>query len=208
MTTVAPDITWGERELAIFTIEGFAERMSEIRAQIQPKLRLMGERLREPVSRLCSQPCYPHVAKHMRRTVNPPPETWVAFGPSARGYKQFCHYAFVVSSGGVHTRLIVKSEAPERATMAERLRRAARELARATRDVPLRNYAQWDYQGLAEPVENSESFWRGVADRLALKTGGLDLGIGFPARSLKKLSEVEIVKACEQLAPIYRAIVK
>src|ERR1051326_4685565 len=159
MTTVAPELSWGERELAIFTIEGFAERMGEIRAHVQPKLRAIGERLREPVSRLAGQPCYPHVAKHMRRTVNPPPETWVAFGPSPRGYKQFCHYAFVVSSGGVHARIIVKSEANDRAAMAERLRVAARALARSTKSAQLRNYGHWDFQGLPELITNSENFW-------------------------------------------------
>jgi uncharacterized protein YktB (UPF0637 family) len=208
MTTVAPELNWGERELAIFRIEGFNERMSEIRAQIQPKLRAIGERLREPVSRICNQTSYPHVAKHMRRTVNPPPETWVAFGPSARGYKQFSHFAFVVSEGGLHTRLIVKSEAPDRFEQAERLRKSARKLVSATKVLPMRAYGQWDYQGLPALITNNEKFWQEAAERLALKTGGLDLGIGFEKEAAKKLTEADITRAFEQLAPIYLALTK
>lgn len=34
---------------------------------------------------------YSHVAKHLRRTVNPPVDTWIAFGPHRRGYKKDPH---------------------------------------------------------------------------------------------------------------------
>jgi uncharacterized protein YktB (UPF0637 family) len=37
------------------------------------------------------------VAKHARRTVNPPDDTWVAFGPDLRGYKKHCHFKVAVS---------------------------------------------------------------------------------------------------------------
>ncbi len=35
---------------------------------------------------------YPHVAKHARRTVNPPNDTWVAWANNKRGYKQHPHF--------------------------------------------------------------------------------------------------------------------
>jgi len=37
------------------------------------------------------------VAKHARRTVNPPDDTWVAFGPDQRGYKKHPHFKVAVS---------------------------------------------------------------------------------------------------------------
>src|SRR4029453_11001355 len=40
-----------------------------------------------------------HVAKHMRRTVNPPDDTWVAFAADKRGYKKHCHFKVAVSRG-------------------------------------------------------------------------------------------------------------
>jgi hypothetical protein len=108
----------------------------------------------------------------------------------------------------VHARLVVKSEAPDRVAQAERLRGAARQLSRATKNAPLRSYAQWDYQDLPQLLTNNEKFWQLCADRLALKTGGFDIGIGFEAAALAKLTETEILRAFEQLAPIYQALSK
>lgn len=206
MTSVQPERFFGEQELAVFTIADFSERMAAIRAAIQPKLRDLGERLREPIGRLSGQPRFPHVAKHMRRTVNPPPETWVAFGPSARGYKQFCHYAFVISSGGVHARLVVKSEAPDREQMANSLRTATRKLVKQTKALPLRAYYKWDHQNLPELIVNNEDFWHKAAEKLQLREGGFDVGFGYTANELAKLSDAELVRAYEQLTPIYQIL--
>ena len=41
------------------------------------------------------------MAKHARRTVNPPDDTWVAFALDKRGYKKHCHFKVAVSRGGV-----------------------------------------------------------------------------------------------------------
>lgn len=35
---------------------------------------------------------FPHVAKHARRSVNPPADSWVAFANSKRGYKKLPHF--------------------------------------------------------------------------------------------------------------------
>ena len=37
----------------------------------------------------------------MRRTVNPPDDTWVAFAADKRGYKKHCHFKVAVSRGAV-----------------------------------------------------------------------------------------------------------
>ena len=59
---------------------------------------------------LAGRPVYVHVAKHARRTVNPPPETWAAFSHEARGYKKTPHFALAVSRHGVHARLVLNGE--------------------------------------------------------------------------------------------------
>jgi uncharacterized protein YktB (UPF0637 family) len=41
------------------------------------------------------------VARHARRTVNPPDDTWVAFAPDRRGYKKHCHFKVAVSRNAV-----------------------------------------------------------------------------------------------------------
>ena len=50
---------------------------------------------REP--RIGGAPAFAHVAKHARRTVNPPDDTWVAFALDKRGYKKHCHFKVAVS---------------------------------------------------------------------------------------------------------------
>src|SRR5215510_6264745 len=85
------------KEFQIFDIPGFAERMAAIRAEIRPKLEALGDALAPPLARIARVEVFPHVARHARRTVNPPDDTWVAFGPEARGYKRAGHFKVAVS---------------------------------------------------------------------------------------------------------------
>jgi len=85
------------RDFRVFDIPGFAERMAAIRAQIRPKLEGLGATLVAPLGRLARTELFPHVARHARRTVNPPDDTWVAFGPDRRGYKKRQHFKVAVS---------------------------------------------------------------------------------------------------------------
>jgi uncharacterized protein YktB (UPF0637 family) len=84
-------------DFKIFDIPGFHDRMTAILTCIRPKLTSIGERLAPKVSPLVDVPLYVHVAKHARRTVNPPDDTWAAFGASPRGYKKDVHFKVAVS---------------------------------------------------------------------------------------------------------------
>ncbi|UHA74080.1 YktB family protein [Paenibacillus sp. 481] len=75
-----------------FSIEGLDERMEAIRERIQPKFRSIGEHLCGDAALLAGQEMFLHIAKHARRTVNPPKDTWLAIGPSKRGYKSLPHF--------------------------------------------------------------------------------------------------------------------
>ena len=84
-------------DFKVFDIRGFNERMAAILTRIRPKLTSIGEELAPKVSLLVDCPLYVHVAKHARRTVNPPDDTWAAFGASPRGYKKDVHFKVAVS---------------------------------------------------------------------------------------------------------------
>lgn len=75
-----------------FTIEGLDARMEAIRNRIQPKFRTIGEQLISDVAMHSGTEMFLHIAKHARRTVNPPKDTWLAIGPNKRGYKSFPHF--------------------------------------------------------------------------------------------------------------------
>lgn len=84
-------------DFRVFDLHGFQPRMAAIRAQIRPKLEALGAELLQDIGRLTGGDAYAHVAKHARRTVNPPDDTWVAFGPDKRGYKKHCHFKVAIS---------------------------------------------------------------------------------------------------------------
>ncbi len=84
-------------DFRVFDFQGFQPRMTAIRAQIRPKLEALGADLLPDLSRVTGMEAFAHVAKHARRTVNPPDDTWVAFGPDKRGYKKHCHFKVAIS---------------------------------------------------------------------------------------------------------------
>jgi len=84
-------------DFRVFDLQGFQPRMTAIRAQVRPKLEALGADLLPDIGRLTGGEAYAHVAKHARRTVNPPDDTWVAFGPDKRGYKKSCHFKVAIS---------------------------------------------------------------------------------------------------------------
>jgi uncharacterized protein YktB (UPF0637 family) len=75
--------------------------MDAIKRRIRPKLEAVGRELQPDVGRLGGTEAFTHVAKHMRRTVNPPDDTWVAFAGDKRGYKKHCHFKVAVSRGAI-----------------------------------------------------------------------------------------------------------
>jgi uncharacterized protein YktB (UPF0637 family) len=75
-----------------FHIEGLEGRMEAIRSRIQPKFRAISEQLIEELSLHTGDELFLHIAKHARRTVNAPVDTWMAFSSSKRGYKQLPHF--------------------------------------------------------------------------------------------------------------------
>jgi len=84
-------------DFKVFDIKGFNERMAAILTRIRPKLASIGQALEPKLSQAVDSPLYVHVAKHARRTVNPPNDTWAALGTSQRGYKKDVHFKVAVS---------------------------------------------------------------------------------------------------------------
>lgn len=88
-------------DFKVFEVPGFAPRMEAIKTRIRPKLEAAGRDLLPDVGRIGGGLAFAHVAKHARRTVNPPDDTWVAFAQDKRGYKKHPHFKVAVSRGAV-----------------------------------------------------------------------------------------------------------
>lgn len=83
---------FAQEDFEALTVPGLEGRMEAIISRIRPKLETLGTELAPYLSALCGEEMYPHVAKHARRTVNPPNDTWVAWAASKRGYKALPHF--------------------------------------------------------------------------------------------------------------------
>ena len=75
-----------------FLIDGLDERMEAIQTRIQPKFREIGSELEDHLAAQLGNEMYLHIAKHARRTVNPPKDTWLAVADNKRGYKKHPHF--------------------------------------------------------------------------------------------------------------------
>ncbi|MGM9923306.1 MAG: YktB family protein [Bacillus sp. (in: firmicutes)] len=76
----------------VFKIDGLEARMAALQERIRPKLTYLGEQFSQQLSIQLGEEIFPHVAKHARRTINPPNDTWVAFAANKRGYKMLPHF--------------------------------------------------------------------------------------------------------------------
>lgn len=119
------------KDFRVFDIPGFAERMAAIRQGVRPKLERLGEALAPELARVTRAEIFPHVARHARRTVNPPDDTWVAFGPDRRGYKKAPHFKAAVSRHCVRFLFEVGPEHATKAAFARAWKRRAPRLAKA-----------------------------------------------------------------------------
>jgi uncharacterized protein YktB (UPF0637 family) len=120
-----------ERDFQVFAIPDFAGRMAAIRRQIQPKLFSLAEEIGPKLKATVGSGVFSHVAKHMRRTVNPPDDTWVAFGPEKRGYKKAQHFKVAISRRCIRFLFEVGPEYANKAKWAATWQREAGRLASA-----------------------------------------------------------------------------
>jgi uncharacterized protein YktB (UPF0637 family) len=83
---------FAEEDFSIFEIDGLTPRMTALKERIQPKFAEIGSEIATFLTTLLQEPVFVHIAKHARRTVHPPDETWVAFATNKRGYKAHPHF--------------------------------------------------------------------------------------------------------------------
>ena len=193
-------------DFEVFAIEGFSARMAKIYERIRPRLIRLGAEMAPELSRKLHMEFFPHVAKHMRRTVNPPAETWAAFGPSPRGYKRYGYLALCISGVGIHARAVVKSEADKRPEMGRLIKSKSAALEKSFRGSKIQQYKNWDCRILPDSSAAGRDFFDGLGDALAKKTGGIDVGFGWPVRDALTVDRAEVLDAFRELEPLYRVL--
>jgi uncharacterized protein YktB (UPF0637 family) len=206
-----PSPAFGATDFKVFDEHAFRARMSGIRERIRPKLEAVGHSLTPAVSRATGGAAFAHVAKHARRTVNPPDDTWVAFGPDARGYKKHCHFKVAVSRHAVRFLFEVGPEHAEKRRWAVAWKRNAPRLAPVLRRVKgLAWFKNEHDEEAASPLADLSAERLGdLADELIrTRDGQLVLGRTVPAEQAARWTEAQYRDAALEtfraLAPLYR----
>ena len=112
---------FSEKDFNVFTIEGLDERMEALTEIVRPKFHELGAQYASYFSAATGDEFFYHVAKHARRTVNPPKDSWVAFAPYKRGYKSLPHFQIGLWNSHLFIAVAVIYEAPNKQEMATRL---------------------------------------------------------------------------------------
>src|SRR5713101_6105941 len=171
-------------DFKVFDAKGFQPRMAEIRSRVRPKLEALGKSLAPAVSRSLGGEVFAHVAKHARRTVTPPDDTWAAFSPDARGYKKHCHFKVAISRHCVRFLFEVGPEHADKKRWAAAWKKNAPKLAPVLRRVRnlawFKNEHDEESAGMLADLD-VEGFAR-LADELLRGRGGqVVLGRAVPA---------------------------
>ncbi|MBH4638663.1 DUF1054 family protein [Staphylococcus aureus] len=80
--------TFKPKDFKAFNVEGLDARMEALNEYIRPQLHELGEYFSDFFTSQTGETFYPHVAKHARRSVNPPKDTWVAFERKFKAIQQ------------------------------------------------------------------------------------------------------------------------
>ena len=111
-------ISFTQHDFDTFKIDGLTERMEAIQTRIQPTFQKLGDALIDDVQALVGSEMYVHIAKHARRTVNPPNDTWMAFAGNKRGYKKHPHFQIGLWDDHLFIWLAFIYELPNKTNMA------------------------------------------------------------------------------------------
>ena len=194
------------RDFDVFAIADFSARLAKIDELVTPRLMRLAPDFNRDLSREFHMDFYPHIARHMRRAATPPDETWAAFGPSRAGYKRYAYFALCVSGAGIHARAVVKPDADNRPEMARMLRSKAADLQESFRGTKIQQYQNWNGRELPRASRANAQLFEGLADALAQKSGGIDVGFGWPVRDALTIDRAEVLDAFRELEPLYRVI--
>ncbi|OYD07816.1 YktB family protein [Paludifilum halophilum] len=200
-----------DKDFDVFSIPGLEPRMEALKEQIRPKLESLGENLRPDLSDLAGEQMFVHVAKHARRTVNPPDETWVAWSTQKRGYKAHPHFQVGMRKPHLFAMFALIYESPNKPDFARNFLEQMDELLPF---IPSSFVVSQDHtRPEATPVgELGRTGMEKVLKRLqnvkkAEFLCGIRLDRNHPAVQEADRLESEIKQAFQTLSPLYRLAV-
>lgn len=207
-TATIPFTGFTNEDFSVFEIDGLEPRMNALIATVRPKLHQLGDQLSEYLSKQCGEQMFPHVAKHARRTINPPNDTWVAYANNKRGYKAYPHFQIGLWSTHVFVQFAIIYECPRKAEFADR---ALTELDSVRRSVPSGYVWSKDHmvpEGLPHAGLSDEELSELFVRLKTVKAAELTCGIHIQRVDALRMDGEAFVKLAEKtfakLMPLYR----
>ncbi|MGJ7910531.1 YktB family protein [Neobacillus sp. LXY-1] len=196
----------------VFTIDGLDPRMEALKMKIRPKLESLGQYFAPTLTTLTGDEMFVHVAKHARRTVHPPKDTWVAFANNPRGYKMLPHFQIGLWETHLFIWFAVIYEAPHKAEIGKRL---SEKLAKIHKDIP-KNFVWSMDHTKPETIQNetlSKEELQAMFDRLqTVKKAELLCGYVIDRNDAIQLNSEQLIskiqKVFESLTPLFNLAVK
>ncbi|MBM4764365.1 DUF1054 domain-containing protein [Bacillus sp. B15-48] len=197
-----------EDDFNVFTIDGLDERMEALKGNIRPKLESLGKYFTPELSTLTGDELFYHVAKHARRTKNPPNDTWVAFAANPRGYKMLPHFQIGLWETHLFVWFALIYEAPNKQEFGKLLEQNAERLFNETP-----NNFVWSMDHTKPDVfkqsELTQTELVSMFQRLQnVKKAEILCGYQIPREEAVKLSSTELLETFDSvlktLVPLYK----
>jgi len=199
-----------QSDFDIFELPDFATRMPALKSNLTPKLKELGAELTPRLTELYGQTLHPHVALHLRRSVNTPVSTWVAFAKEKRGYKPYVHLRAAITGDEFRCLVFVEDYAEEKELFADNLAKNAAPLSSYLKSRPtIKAYTVLDRSG--EPLKGdglSRKVLKDFAERMKRVKGqhavfGIAFNRSHPVvQSGPGLADA-LVEAAKELKPLY-----
>ncbi|MFD3258580.1 DUF1054 domain-containing protein [Paenibacillus lentus] len=190
------------------TVPGLEPRMEAIITNIRPKLEELGGAIAPYLSALCGEEMFPHVAKHARRTINPPEDTWIAWSSSKRGYKALPHFQVGMFSTHLFIIFAVIYESPNKESIANYLEKHA---AKVRKLVPADFYWSTDHmkpEGTLNRDMDKESLLQMAGKLKTVKKSELLCGLRLDRDQPLLQDGAGLIRTIEQtfetLLPLYK----
>ncbi|WHY02237.1 DUF1054 domain-containing protein [Neobacillus sp. DY30] len=199
---------FSNEDFDVFKIDGLEARMEALKEKIRPKLEFLGHYFAPTLTALTGDEMHVHVAKHARRTINPPKDTWVAFADNPRGYKMLPHFQIGLWNTHLFIWFAVIYEAPQKQEIAARF---TKKISKIYKEIPKEFVWSLDHT-------KPESFLHGqltkedllgMFDRLEnVKKAEILCGLEIKREDVLNLSSEDFLEQVEKVfntvAPLYK----
>lgn len=199
---------FNNQDFDVFQIDGLEARMEALKERIRPKLEYLGHHFAPTLTTLTGDEMHVHVAKHARRTINPPKDTWVAFANNLRGYKMLPHFQIGLWNTHLFIWFAIIYEAPHKQEFATRF---TKKINKIYKEIPSDFVWSLDHTK-PESVSHgqlSKEDLRGMFDRLEnIKKAEILCGYEIKRDDVLNLSSEEFLQQVEyvfnNVAPLYK----